>query len=103
MSQFNYAKTKKKAQKVIRNAGAAFIVERNGRKKRGYMVMDGVEKGWRDDHLTETETATCICDIEVLQGDVLRFAKLKTEYRVLDSSPEQPNGEPLFWNVSISR
>lgn len=103
MAQFDYKKITKKTKKLIRAAGAQFTVGRNGRKRRGYMVMDGVEKGWRDDHLTETETATCICDIEVLQGDVLMFTKLRVEYRVVDSSPEQPNGEPIYWNVSISR
>ena len=103
MSQFNYRKITQKARKAIRDAGAPFIVEHNERKKRGYMVMDGVETSWRDDQLTETETGTCLCDIEVFQGDVLRFTKLRTEYRVLDCSPEQPNGEPIFWNVSISR
>ncbi len=103
MAQFNYSKITKKARKVIRDAGAPFVVVHDGRKKRGYMVMDGVEKGWRDDHLTETETGTCLCDIEVFQGDVLSFTKLRTEYRVVDCSPEQPDGVPIVWNVSISR
>jgi len=103
MARFNYRKMTKQARKTIRNAGAAFVVEQDGRKRRGYMVMDGVEKGWRDDHLTETETASCLCDIEVNQGDILNFTSLRTRYRVVSCSPEMPDGNVIYWNVDISR
>lgn len=103
MSRFKYGRIKRKAIQLIREAGAAFTVETDGKKRRGHMVMDGVESGWRDDLLIETETATCMCTIEVKQGDVLFFNQLRTRYRVTDVTPEQPNGVVLYWTVTISR
>ncbi|WP_394239873.1 hypothetical protein [Vibrio astriarenae] len=102
MARFNFPKITQQARQIIREAGAQFVMKNDKRKRKGYVVMDGVQTSWRDDHLTETETATCMCDIEVPNGAELYFPKLKRTYRVIDCAPEMPNGDVIYWSVTIS-
>ena len=103
MSKINYNRVRRKAHKLIRDNGAEFIVERDGRKTRGYAVQDGRTEGWDADMLVSETTATFYSTVEVTKGELVYFTGAKQRFQVIDCTPDDPTGvAPIIWTITAS-